>query len=338
MNYNDIILELFTNNKQDLTYIKSDVDSFNINYYYLYEDYKSKNKLDLIIKSLAVLLNNKVEYTFETPQILKISIRNQNTTFMFDNFIFDVPLTDGNYNILLGVDPNGNTYYEKLTNIKSLLIGGSSGSGKSNVLHQIILSYIFNSKTKYLYLIDMKANELVRYNYLTKSKILPRPVAYDFESALKIIVIFKNLIKKRYKQMQRQKLRTSNEPPVVLVIDEYAQLFTNSKQKKIINELISSCAALGRAANCFLILATQHPTNENLTASIRANMQSRIVLKCMTPQQSSNLLGSTEATSLQFPGDSIIHIDGKRPVKVKTTFVSDEVLHEIETTGGLDRL
>lgn len=326
MDYNKIICDIFSNNNEVLSYIKESEDNFNYLYYYDYKSYKNKNKLELILKSVAVKINSKIYYSFlDDSGILKIKVAKQKVEILpFENYIGHIPLNK-DY-VFLGVNENDEPVYEKIQSIKSLLIGGSSGSGKSNLLHQILLSYLFLNSNNYLLIIDMKANEFTRYNNI-KNRLIA-PVGYTFESALKIIINFRNIIKKRFLTMMKNGQRFSTEPPVLLVIDEYAQLFRTNKEKKVINDLISTCASLGRASNCYLILATQHPTNENINNTIRANMQSRIVLKCMNSQQSHNLLGTNEATKLVNAGDSIIHIDGKMPVVAKTSYVSDKVLEQ----------
>lgn len=324
MDYQSTITNIFINNGESVNCIKTDEDNFNYLYYFNYNNYKSKNKLELILKSLAVKLNTKIYYQFK-DDMLVIKIEKQEIKVLpFQDYI-----GEGKENqdyIFLGVNENDEPIFEKIQNVKSLLIGGSSGSGKSNLMHQILLSYLFLNELNYLYIIDMKANEFTMYNSFLKTNRLIKPVAYTFDDALKIIVSFRNIIKKRFKTMMKKGQRFSSEPPILLVIDEYAQLFKTNKEKKVINDLISQCASLGRASNCYLILATQHPTNANINNTIRANMQSRIVLKCMNSQQSHNLLGSNEAINLVNPGDSIIHVDGKKPIRAKTTLVSDKLL------------
>ena len=325
MDYNKIIIDIFSNNNEDLIYVDKAEDNFNYLYYYNYLSYRSKNKLELLIKTIATRTNSTIYYSFTDEGYLQIKVSKKvNEKLYFENYLGWIPLNQ-DY-IMLGIDSKDQPIYEKIQNVKSLLIGGSSGSGKSNLLHQILLSYLFLNNNNYLYIIDMKANEFTRYNSIKNRLVVP--VAYEFESALKIIVNFRNTIARRFKSMMKKGQRFSEEPPVLLVIDEYAQLFQTPKQKRVINDLISQCASLGRAANCYLILATQHPTNENINNTIRANMQSRIVLKCMNPQQSHNLLGTSEATKLVNPGDSIIHIDGKMPIVAKTSYISDKVLEQ----------
>lgn len=327
MSDNEIIESIFERNKQEIVFVKAENNLKCDSYYYVYENFANSNKLNLLIKAISTFLNKKVVSSFEN-QMLRIDVYyNKGQKLDFMTYLSTVPHNQNN--ILLGVDLNGYPIYDRIENIKSLLIGGASGSGKTNLLHQIILSYLLLNNNVYLAMIDMKGNELTRYNPLSNCNFMVRPTAYTPEEALKTLVIFKNEIMDRFKRMQRLGLRNSNEPPFLLVIDEYAQLFQDNNQKKIINQLVSSCAALGRAANCYLFLATQHPTNDNINSTIRANMQSRLGLKCMTGQQSHNILENPKATTLLNPGDFILHLDGKQETLGGACYVPDEVIDKV---------
>lgn len=324
----DLIIKFFSNSGAVLEFLSKEQKINSIIYYFKYKNYNSINKLNLIIKSLSAFINHDIKASFENA-ILKIEIESQNNNILyFENYINKIP-KNKNY-IFLGVKNNNDPYFEKLENIKSLLIGGSSGSGKSNLLHNIILSMkLFNNNINLL-MIDLKGTELTRYNFLNKKKGLLKPIATNQKEAFKIILFMYNLILYRYKHMRRKKERISSEPAVVLIIDEYAQLFNTNKEKKKINNYISKIGAIGRACNCYLILATQHPTNENITNTIRANLQSKIALKCDNVAQSRNILNTPGAEKIRKAGESITHIDGKQKEFLKVAFVSDNLLNRIE--------
>ena len=277
-------------------------------------------------------MNKNIIASFENL-ILKIEIESDTAKKLyFENYFKKIPKNE-NY-IFLGVKPDNTPYYEKIENIKSLLIGGSSGSGKSNLLHQLILSIRLNNNNIHLLMIDLKGTELTRYNFLNKKLGLLKPVATDKKKAFKIILLMYNIIKYRYRIMQRKKQRLSTDAPVVLIIDEFAQLFTTNKEKKIINNYISKIGAIGRACNCYMILATQHPTNENISNSIRANLQSKIALKCDNIAQSRNIINSIGAEQITRPGEAIIHIDGKQKQNIFISYVSDDLLNRVEKVNS----
>lgn len=328
------IKDFFAKNGANLEYIREEsYNALNI-YYFNYTNFNNINKLNLIIKSLkAYLNNNNISFSFENGILkLEISILNPNIIY-FSNYIKNAPKNQ-NY-IFLGLNTKGLPIYENLNNIKSLLIGGSSGSGKSNLLHNIIISSLLFNKNIYYYMIDLKATELTYYNKILKnSNRLLKPVATNQKQAIKIIIEFYYIIKNRFNKMQKNEQRQSTEAPILLIIDEYAQLFNDNKEKKLINNYIAKIGAIGRACNCYLILATQHPTNENLNNTIRANLQSRICLKCSNSQQSKNIINMVGGEKISRVGDMIIHIDGKQPEFIRATFVSDNFLNELEKTNN----
>ena len=129
--------------------------------------------------------------------------------------------------------------------------------------------------------------------------------------------------------MQKQQ-QTSTEPPALLVIDEYAALFNTTKEKNIINNKISYISSIGRAANCFLILTTQHPTNSNINNTIRSNLQSRAALKCETIQQSKNIINTTEATQIKQIGSYLFKTESSPQIeKIKACFITNEFLLKV---------
>lgn len=316
----------------DLTPIQSKQNYNSVVYYFNMLDLSKINKIKTIINGLKIYLNNNnILYCFEN-EMLKIEIANKtNKIIYFENHFKNIPKNQ-NY-IFLGVTNENEDKFEKIEKIKSLLIGGSSGSGKSNLLHQIILSILLNNDNIYLLTIDLKATELTQYDKLKNNRFI-RKCATNQKEALRTIILFYTIIQKRFKSMKRKGERLSNENPIVLIIDEYAQLFNNNKEKKLINNYIAKIGAIGRACNCYLILATQHPTNENITNTIRANIQSRIALKCQNVQQSKNIINQTGAEKIQNAGDMILWIDGQMPQNLKSCLVSDNLLNQFKKVNS----
>ena len=132
--------------------------------------------------------------------------------------------------------------------------------------------------------------------------------------------------------MQKQKIQTSNESIALLVIDEYASLFNTTKERNEINNKISYIASIGRASNCFLILSTQYPTNQNINNTIRSNLQTRICLHCETIQQSRNIIDTTDGVKLENRGDMILKTEGGEKLKLKSCMITNDLL--INTLKG----
>lgn len=289
------------------------------------EQIKSINKIKSIVNLIKSVLNTSISYYFNYNFLFLEIIKANNKTYNFNSYI-SVSNHRNKGEIFFGIDGAGQSIFKKIDSVKSLLISGSSGSGKSNLLHQLILSYLILNDNGYLMLIDPKHTEL---NWYTKAKLKNRlimSVASEFDEALKVLNAFNNLITSRYKAMEKRGERFSNDSPILLVIDEYASLFTDSKTKKKVNSLISRIASLGRAARCYLIISTQHPTNENLTNTIRVNLQSKLALHCESAHQSINIINSSDAINIKGKGEFLLKVDGESLTFGKSTLITDELL------------
>ncbi len=157
-----------------------------------------------------------------------------------------------------------------------LLIAGSAGSGKSVALHALILSAIEQGYK--LALVDPKRVELSFYKNV-KNLILP--IAKDGESAAAVIGNTYDLMMMRYRRMDRLGLRQSTETPIILIVDEFAELV---EQNKNIMRLIERIASLGRAANIHMILSTQYPIVKYVSNAIKSN-SARLCFRCKSKMQ-----------------------------------------------------
>lgn len=292
-------------------------------------DFKTINKINLIIKSLESLLNTSINYYFNDDILfIELKQKTKNIYYFENHFIINESIK--NHDLLFfGLSQELKPVFKKIDDIKSVLIAGSSGSGKSNLLHNLILSYLLLNDLNYLFLIDPKYTELNFYNKIVlKNRLVINP-AHEKKDIETVLNSFINLIKERFKSMQKQRKQTSTEPPALLVIDEYAALFNTTKEKNKINNKIQYITSVGRAARCYCILTTQHPTNANINNTIRSNLQSRIALHCESIQQSKNIIDTTEATKLQPPGELVLKLDDGSKQNLKTCFISNDLIKSI---------
>lgn len=295
---------------------------------------KNMNKIKSCIILLENILNTKIIYNFENDFLILQLEKKENTNFNildFKNAIHQAQQKSPSEAVVfLGFNKtNGAPVFEKLDNIKSLLIGGASGYGKSSFLHNIILSYLLLNKQSYLFLIDPKKTEL---NFYTKRILKNRLIietGYNYNDFIKILKSYYNLIESRFIIMNKKQQRKSDAAPVLLVVDEFSILYTNNKEKAEILKYINKIAAVGRAARCYMILTTQHATNANINNTIRSNLQSRAAFKCENIQQSKNIIESCDAVKLRKPGEAIIKIDGKQQTEIKTAFLNESDIIKI---------
>ena len=174
-----------------------------------------------------------------------------------------------------------------------LLIAGSTGSGKSVLINSLIYTALYQSPNRCKFiLIDPKRVELIDY------KSLPHTISYNSElpDILKALQYSIDVMEKRYKQMQRQRTKKSNDADIYIIIDEYADLVIQAKKQ--VEPYIIRLSQLGRAANIHLIIATQRPTRDIVTGAIKVNLDSRVALRCSSSQDSRNILDVKGAETL----------------------------------------
>lgn len=189
-----------------------------------------------------------------------------------------------------------------------LLIGGSSGFGKSTLIKTIIYSLLFNNfvKDTQFILIDLKRVELSIF------KKLPHVLYFADDILRAKSILFKTLllIDTRYKNLER--LGTTHidnlkakQPHIFLIIDEYAELILQDKK---IESLVIRISQIGRAAGVHLIICTQLPTAKIISNLINVNMSQKIAFKVGTPFNSRCILDTTGAEKLTTPGEALLKI------------------------------
>ena len=204
----------------------------------------------------------------------------------------------------------------KILNSNHALIGGCSGSGKSVALNTILYAALTQPTTTLFYLIDIKRVELGMY------RNLPQTLEYadTIEDAVRTLQDAVKLIESRYKTMQAKGLRKSDECPVYVLIDEYADL---SMSNPAVNQLCQRISQIGRASNVHLIVCTQRPTAEVVKKTVAVNLETRLALRCMTAQDSRNILGVSGAEKLPKNGHGILQCEGYNE-QITIPMVSDE--------------
>ena len=182
---------------------------------------------------------------------------------------------------------------ENILNQPHVLIAGATGSGKSVLINSLIYTLLYRGAGQAeLVLIDPKRVELVQYANL------PHTIGYSSETSdiINTISGTVDLMERRYKEMQRQRVKLYNGPDVYVFIDEYADLVTTSKKYPVPN--ICRIAQLGRAARIHLIVATQRPTRDIINGQIKVNIDARVALRCPTRQDSRNIINVPGAETL----------------------------------------
>lgn len=194
-----------------------------------------------------------------------------------------------------------------------LLIAGSSGSGKSVSLHALILSAMEQGYK--LALVDPKRVELSFYKNINN---LLLPIAKNAEQAESVINNIYDLMESRYKKMDKLEQRQSDETPILLVIDEFAELI---EQNKRLMQTIERIASLGRACNIHLILSTQYPIVKYISNAIKSN-SARLCFKCKSKMQYRIILEHVPANNIPLYS-GIYQDDAGNETIVKARYYTD---------------
>jgi S-DNA-T family DNA segregation ATPase FtsK/SpoIIIE len=231
----------------------------------------------------------------------------------------------------LGLDTSGNTVTTDLAALPHLLVGGTTGSGKSVAMNAILLSLLRHPPDALrLILIDPKRVEFAPYQGLPH---LEAPVCQTAAEAVQALRQAAGEMERRYELLRRAaaldlpsfnkwKRRENRLPRLVIAADEYADL-SAGEDKKDVKALFQRLAQKGRAAGIHLILATQRPDANVLDGVIKANFPGRIALQVGNKVNSKIILDRDGAEELLGDGD-MLFTDGKmaEPIRLQGCFVS----------------
>jgi S-DNA-T family DNA segregation ATPase FtsK/SpoIIIE len=200
--------------------------------------------------------------------------------------------------LYLGSSIDGEEMWIDLANNPHTLIAGCTGSGKSTLLHTIIANCL-NIESS-IFVIDTKNIEFQDYAKCGVS------ITNSYEQALNTIKILHSEMDRRYNALTNDISYLNSYKPIILIIDEFADLSMQDDSKELFNvlcRLLQKC----RAANIYCVLATQRPSTDIVNGAIKANFPARISCKVASSIDSRVILGIGGAESLAGNGDSIVN-------------------------------
>jgi S-DNA-T family DNA segregation ATPase FtsK/SpoIIIE len=268
--------------------------------------------------------------------------------------------------LVLGKDIGGNPVVADLARMPHLLVGGTTGSGKSTAVNAMVLSLLYKSTAEQvrLIMIDPKMLELSVYEGIPH---LLAPVVTDMKQAANALRWCVAEMERRYQLMahagvrnlagynrkvkeaadegkpMRDPIELKRLPPggdidtvpylepmpfIVVIVDELADLMMIVGKK--VEELIARLAQKARASGIHLILATQRPSVDVITGLIKANIPTRIAFQVSAKVDSRTILDQSGAEALLGHGDMLFLQPGTSlPVRVHGAFVSDQEVHRV---------
>ena len=237
--------------------------------------------------------------------------------------------------IALGKSISGISLVGDLTSMPHLLIAGTTGSGKSVCINTIILSLLYKhgpDKCKFI-LIDPKMLELSTYEGIPH---LLCPVITEAKRAASVLGWVVKEMESRYKLMTRVGVRNIDGynskhklpmPYIVVIVDEMSDLMLVAGKE--IEGYIQKLSQMARAAGIHIIMATQRPSVDVITGTIKANFPTRISFQVTSKIDSRTILGEQGAEQLLGKGDMLYMSSANKIVRIHAPYVSENEIEKI---------
>ena len=237
--------------------------------------------------------------------------------------------------ICIGKDISGNIEVIDLSKTPHLLVAGTTGSGKSVFINTLLTSilYKFSPDELRLILIDPKMLELSVYNDIAH---LLTPVVTEPKKAIIALKWVCKEMERRYSLMNEEGTRSlegynqksvEKLPFIVVFIDEMADLMMTAGKE--VEHYVQRLAQMARACGIHLVMATQRPSVDIITGSIKANFPSRISFQVASKYDSRTVLGEVGAEQLLGNGDMLMSKNGTSLVRYQSAFISDGEVNKL---------
>lgn len=258
---------------------------------------------------------------------------------------------------VLGKNVAGRTYFENIAEMPHALIAGTTGSGKSVTIHNVVLSLLYRNSPEDLrfIMVDPKRVELTLYNKIPHllTPVIKEPkkailalkwAAKEMERRYNILEecqvrdigsYHKTISQPAYKKVHGKELTDEERgklpermPYIVIIIDELADIMTAYPRE--LEAGIVRLAQMSRAVGIHLILSTQRPSVNVITGLIKANIPTRMALQVASQIDSRTILDTSGAEKLLGKGD-MLFMTGKmaKPERVQCPFVSEDEVKRV---------
>ena len=258
----------------------------------------------------------------------KVTIKELLSDQNFKNTVHKIP-------ICIGKDISGNIEVIDLSKTPHLLVAGTTGSGKSVFINTLLASllYKFSPEELRLILIDPKMLELSVYNDIAH---LLTPVVTEPKKAIIALKWVCKEMERRYSLMNEENTRSlegynqksiEKLPYIVVFIDEMADLMMTAGKE--VEHYVQRLAQMARACGIHLVMATQRPSVDIITGSIKANFPSRISFQVASKYDSRTVLGEIGAEQLLGNGDMLMSKNGASLIRYQSAFISDNEVNKL---------
>ncbi len=285
------------------------------------------------------------------PEI--VSIKSMLASDKFRNSTLELP-------IALGKTISNESYIADLTKMPHILMAGATGQGKSVGLNAILLSLLYKkhpSQVKFV-MVDPKKVELTLFSKIERHFLARLPdseesIITDTRKVVRTLNSLCILMDQRYELLKNAQVRNIKEynakftsrhlnpneghhfmPYIVVVVDEFADLILTAGRE--IENPLTRLAQLARATGIHLVIATQRPSVNIITGTIKANFPARFAYRVISKVDSRTILDSSGADQLVGKGDMLIST-GSDLLRVQCAFVDTPEVDKVTEYIGSQR-
>lgn len=313
-------------------------------------------ELQLALKASTI----RIEAPIPGKSLVGIEVPNASrSTVGLANMLSNPEYTDSPHPLLvaLGTDVTGNVHFANVARMPHALIAGTTGAGKSVTIHSLIVSLLFRNSPEQLrfFMVDPKRVELTLYNGIPH---LLAPVITSPKKVLKALSWAVSEMERRYDILESEKVQDLGRyhekiyqpakseweargepedeaanlpeplPYIVIIVDELNDLMQAYPRE--LESLIVRLAQMSRAVGIHLILATQRPSVNVITGTIKANVPTRIALNVASQVDSRTIIDQMGAEKLLGHGDMLfLSSDSPRLTRLQSAFISDEEINRV---------
>jgi DNA segregation ATPase FtsK/SpoIIIE-like protein len=246
----------------------------------------------------------------------------------------------GELPVIIGQTPDGQTITEDLSEFPHLLVAGATNSGKSVFLRSLALCLLnqYNPEQLRLLIIDPKRTDFSFFNdlpYLVGEKVITDQV----EARDMLLNLVHNEMPRRQRLMAGRSLRIKefnqrfpdeSLPPIVAIIDEYAQLISimRKQERESFERDLMSLAAVARATGIHLVLATQRPSADIVTGTLKANLPASIAFKVASAVNSRIVIDQSGAENLLGRGDMLFRQPSGELMRLQAPSIDEDDIRD----------
>jgi S-DNA-T family DNA segregation ATPase FtsK/SpoIIIE len=315
-----------------------------------------QQELQLALKASSI----RIEAPIPGKSLVGIEVPNEvRATVGLASMLSTPEYTDSPHPLIvaLGKDVTGNVHFANVARMPHGLIAGTTGSGKSVSIHNIIISLLYRNSPDQLrfILVDPKRVELTLYN---KIPHLLTPVITQAKKAIQALAWAVKEMERRYDILEAEKVQNIDSyhknvykpakkewedagsieedrvnlpealPYIVIILDELNDLMQAYPRELEAN--IVRLAQMSRAVGIHLLLATQRPSVNVITGTIKANVPTRIALMVASQVDSRTIIDGVGAEKLLGQGDMLyLSSDSPKPIRLQSAYVSEDEIKEV---------